>query len=438
MKDLELNDDSDKADRMETVNNALQNILEVKSTTPVEKIEEENNEFIGFKGGKQLTVLEDGREFLTEQEGNISLFSVVECILAKEFVEEGKEIKTEGQEEDIKELDELQAEIRGIDVSKLNDEEYAEFIKKSDRIKELMNKIYDFHKLGESKEQAQQGQVPDETYEIADTIEEKIKDKDFVSKDDFDTIVEETIKEKEFVDYENFEPDLRGILSMRGWATNFNTGDLYNDIWAQEHADELEEACNKKEEILDLSINAGDIGSNNSTNLDLGGLAGLAGLLASEEPKECDKKLEEDKHSDLTAKYLPDMGDGENLAETLITAISRLEYRWYNDGEGVVIDDELYGQDWGGVGRNTKLLYAMEDILDGKVHFDGKTDFEDFIIGAKAYIDNLPEEKWEELEKIDSKELLDRYEYIEDDVRKFLDAYWQEDEEDEDWEEEEE
>ena len=51
-----------------------------------------------------------------------------------------------------------------------------------------------------------------------------------------------------FVDYEDFEADVRGILSMRGWSTNFNTGDIYNDIWAQEHADELEEACGKKKE----------------------------------------------------------------------------------------------------------------------------------------------------------------------------------------------
>ena len=37
----------------------------------------------------------------------------------------------------------------------------------------------------------------------------------------------------------------------------------------------------KKEELFNVNIDAGDIGSNNSTSLDLGGIGALAGLLAS-------------------------------------------------------------------------------------------------------------------------------------------------------------
>ena len=45
----------------------------------------------------------------------------------------------------------------------------------------------------------------------------------------------------------------------------------------------------KKDELLDISVNTGDI----SSNLDLGGLGALTGLLASEETEKCDDKLEE-------------------------------------------------------------------------------------------------------------------------------------------------
>ena len=85
--------------------------------------------------------------------------------------QENKEVKTEGEaplfkkrinKVDIKkqeskkvtegedELSKLQDEIRGVDVSKLSDKEYAEFKKKADRVHELINKTYDTKKLSEA------------------------------------------------------------------------------------------------------------------------------------------------------------------------------------------------------------------------------------------------------------------------------------------------
>ena len=57
----------------------------------------------------------------------------------------------ESNKSELAELDRLQDELRGVDVSKLSDEEYKDFKAKSDRVHELMNKLYDFHKLGEGK-----------------------------------------------------------------------------------------------------------------------------------------------------------------------------------------------------------------------------------------------------------------------------------------------
>lgn len=75
-------------------------------------------------------------------------------------LDETRELK---ENDDMEELNRLQDELRGVDVSKLSDEEYEEFKIKSDRVHELVNKLYDFHKLGESKTIIDNG---DEIYTI--------------------------------------------------------------------------------------------------------------------------------------------------------------------------------------------------------------------------------------------------------------------------------
>lgn len=40
-----------------------------------------------------------------------------------------------------------------------------------------------------------------------------------------------------------------------------------------------------------------------------------------------------DKFNDITSKYLPDRGEGETLASQIVTAINKLIYKWYNDGD---------------------------------------------------------------------------------------------------------
>ena len=75
----------------------------------------------------------------------------------------GSVILGESNKSELAELDRLQDELRGVDVSKLSDEEYKDFKAKSDRVHELMNKLYDFHKLGEGKTIIDNGE---ETYTI--------------------------------------------------------------------------------------------------------------------------------------------------------------------------------------------------------------------------------------------------------------------------------
>lgn len=40
-----------------------------------------------------------------------------------------------------------------------------------------------------------------------------------------------------------------------------------------------------------------------------------------------------DKFEDLINKYMPDQGEGETLASQIVTAVNKLVYKWYNDGD---------------------------------------------------------------------------------------------------------
>lgn len=40
-----------------------------------------------------------------------------------------------------------------------------------------------------------------------------------------------------------------------------------------------------------------------------------------------------DKFKEIDDKYLPDFGEGDNMATQIVTATAKLVYRWYNDGD---------------------------------------------------------------------------------------------------------
>ena len=51
-----------------------------------------------------------------------------------------------------------------------------------------------------------------------------------------------------------------------------------------------------------------------------------------------------DKFEKVNEEYLPDWGEGETKATQLVTAISKLVYKWYNDGD--VYDNTAYMEGW--------------------------------------------------------------------------------------------
>ena len=51
-----------------------------------------------------------------------------------------------------------------------------------------------------------------------------------------------------------------------------------------------------------------------------------------------------DKFEALVDKYMPNQGEGENKASQTVTAINKLIYKWYNDGD--VYDNTYYMEGW--------------------------------------------------------------------------------------------
>lgn len=49
-----------------------------------------------------------------------------------------------------------------------------------------------------------------------------------------------------------------------------------------------------------------------------------------------------DKFEEITNKYMPSSGEGETKASQLVTAINKLVYKWYNDGD---VYDNTYSMD---------------------------------------------------------------------------------------------
>ena len=51
-----------------------------------------------------------------------------------------------------------------------------------------------------------------------------------------------------------------------------------------------------------------------------------------------------DRFNDITEKYLPAYGEGENMAAQVVTAVNKLVYKWYNDGD--VYDNTRFMCGW--------------------------------------------------------------------------------------------
>lgn len=99
---------------------------------------------------------------------------------------------------------------------------------------------------------------------------------------------------------------------------------------------------------------------------------------------------------ELTDKYLPDMGEGETMATQIVTAVCKLVYKWYNDGDvydntglldGWCNDLSSYAN-WLDQNAGAEYLYGIFDCGNGGEYEDILKELADDLLDA----DKL--EKW--------------------------------------------
>lgn len=78
--------------------------------------------------------------------------------------------------------------------------------------------------------------------------------------------------------------------------------------------------------------------------------------------------------SDETSAWLPAIGEGDNMATQIVTAVSKLIYKWYNDGD-VYDNTNGYLRGWANdLSSYANWLYTKVDAFCLQDVFDAKTD----------------------------------------------------------------
>lgn len=107
----------------------------------------------------------------------------------------------------------------------------------------------------------------------------------------------------------------------------------------------------------------------------------------------------------INAKYLPDYGEGDTKATQIVTAVNKLVYKWYNDGD--VFDNTGMMTGW----ANDLSSYAnwlwkyagAADILDRIHDCWNKGQYEDLLKAlADRLLDDEDLERWAQQPKEDS------------------------------------
>ena len=143
-----------------------------------------------------------------------------------------------------------------------------------------------------------------------------------------------------------------------------------------------------------------------------------------------------DKFEELIDKYLPMRGEGETKATQIVTAVNKLIYKWYNDGD--VFDTTYHLRGWANdLSDYANWLYEHTDadtILAKIIICYNESDYEDLLqeltdkLFDEAYLEN--ENK---IAKIGTIYKCDgMFKWVEEEEE---DEEWDEDEEDEEDEE---
>lgn len=88
-----------------------------------------------------------------------------------------------------------------------------------------------------------------------------------------------------------------------------------------------------------------------------------------------------DKFEGVIDKYMPARGEGETMASQIVTAVNKLVYKWYNDGD--VFDNTAYLDGWANdlssyanwLAKYANLGYILDDIYG----CESEGDYEDLL-----------------------------------------------------------
>lgn len=143
-----------------------------------------------------------------------------------------------------------------------------------------------------------------------------------------------------------------------------------------------------------------------------------------------------DKFDEISDKYLPMRGEGETKATQIVTAVSKLVYKYYNDGD--VFDNTHYLSGWANdLSSYANWLYYHTDteaILDKIAYCITEKEYEDLL---KELADKLLNEEYlaeqNKIEKVETiYNCIGKFKFVEYEEEDYYDDYYEEDEEEED------
>ena len=100
-----------------------------------------------------------------------------------------------------------------------------------------------------------------------------------------------------------------------------------------------------------------------------------------------------DRFEKVISNYLPDYGEGDTIASQTVTAVMKLVYKWYNDGD--VFDNTKYLEGWANdLSSYANWLYNHTDrakVLDNIFVISTGSEYEDLL---KELADSVLDESW--------------------------------------------
>lgn len=100
-----------------------------------------------------------------------------------------------------------------------------------------------------------------------------------------------------------------------------------------------------------------------------------------------------DRFEKITSNYLPNYGEGDTVASQAVTAVMKLVYKWYNDGD--VFDNTKYLEGWANdLSSYANWLYNHTDrakMLENIFVISTGSEYEDLL---KELADSILDESW--------------------------------------------